>query len=101
MLAETQAQRTPPQSDERPRPKLRESIRQRCPDRAAPIAWIGPPVDPNRGLFDAIDGVNPAGEREIVDLVYRALSRDQELASYLRRRGVDLDRVWSLVRAVS
>jgi len=75
------------------RPSLRDSVRQRAPR---------PPVDPNRGLFPSQAELDQARDNEpddLVDLIHAALRRDPYVTAYLRVRGIDLDTVWSLVKA--
>jgi len=60
------------------------------------------PIDPNRGLFRAVDELDRGRDNErddLVDMVYQALRRDACVTAYLRVRGIDLDDVWSMVKA--
>jgi len=76
-----------------PRPSLRDSVRQRAPRTI---------TDPTRGLFPSQAELDRARDDEpddLVDMVYQALRRDLYVTTYLRVRGIDLDTVWSLVKA--
>lgn len=76
-----------------PRPSLRDSVRQRAPRTTA---------DPNRGLFPAPGELDRARDDEpddLVDMVYQSLRRDPYVTACLRVRGIDLDTVWSMVKA--
>jgi len=89
-----------------PRPSLRDAVRQRAPHLTADPTWLfyhggfdDPPVGVERGLFASIEDAHRDGEGEIVDLVYRALRADPGVIAWLGARDIDLDTVWSLVRA--
>ena len=75
------------------RPSLRDAVRQRAPRTI---------TDPNRGLFSApgeLDRTRDDEPDDLVDMVYQALRRDPYVTTYLRVRGIDLDTVWSMVKA--
>jgi len=67
------------------------------------------PTAPNRGLFATVEASDQGRrspdrrdvERELVDLIGNALRRDQEFGTYLRRRGIAMDDVVTLVRGRS
>jgi len=65
-----------------------------------------PPIGVACGLFPTMEASDRGRrspdrrdvERELVDLIGNALRRDQEFGTYLRRRGIAIDDVVTLVR---
>jgi len=49
--------------------------------------------------MDELDRGRDDERDDLVDLVYQALRRDVYVTTYLRARGIDLDTVWSMVKA--
>jgi len=49
--------------------------------------------------MDELDQARDNEPDDLVDMIYQALRRDPYVTAYLRVRGLDLDTVWSMVKA--